>query len=170
MICLQPLSPNLKYISESNKIFHYTSKGDIKFYFSKYQNFSSLEGCLLCIFENLTNEVQWIQLMSHTQSRVIIKQGEKNVPTVNGTRKKKSFPCVLSILGNFWQKLRQGILLLYVHVTVWAAYCILHSLRENIPDTIMSKLTEPGDTPIVQLWPIFFLILHLLWTFSFQVS
>lgn len=46
-ICLKPLSPNLKYISESNKIFHYTSKVDIKFYSSKYQNSTSLEGCLL---------------------------------------------------------------------------------------------------------------------------
>ena len=118
-ICLKPLSPNLKYISESNKIFHYTSKVDIKFYFSEYQNFPSLKGCLLCTFANLINEVQWIQVMSHFQSRVIIKQGKKNVPTVSGIRKKS--PCVLSILRNFWQKLGQDILLLHVHVTVRAS-------------------------------------------------
>lgn len=45
----------------------------------------------------------------------------------------KKSPCVLSILGDFWQKLGQGVLLLYVHITVRAACHMLHSFRENIP-------------------------------------
>lgn len=71
------------------------------------------------------------------------------------------------------KKLWQGILLLYVRITVRTACRILRSFRGNFPvmdDTTMSKITEPGDKFIVQLWPIVFLMLHLLRTFSFQVS
>lgn len=109
-ICLKPLSPSLKYISESNKIFHYTSKVVITFYFCEYQNFLSLEGCLLCITANLINEVQWIQLMSHHHSRVIMKRG-KSVFTEKGFY-------VLRILGKLLQKSRQSVLLLYVNMMV----------------------------------------------------
>jgi len=69
--------------------------------------------------------------MSHLQSTVSVKQGKKNVPTVNGIRKKKS-PCVFSILRNFWQKLGQGILLLYVHATVRVPCQVLHLFRDNV--------------------------------------
>lgn len=78
---------------------------------------------------------------------------------------KKKPPCVLSILGNFWQKLWQGILFLYVHVTVGAACRTFHSFRENnsaMEDTTMQKNVEPGVIFVVRLWPIVFLILPLL--------
>lgn len=130
----KPLSPSLKYIAESNKNFHYSSKVDIKFYFSKYQNFSFLQGCLLSTFANLINEVQWSQLMSYLQSSVIIKERKKNVPAVQRNREggEKS-PHALSILENVWQKFWQCILLPNVQVTVRATCCVLHSFRENIP-------------------------------------